>query len=152
LPTKAVFSIIKGAYASKRTDSLCSICCTIRDDLLAATQQICQRPDSLDYILVETSGVFDPLAVAHTFLLPPLRDTVTLAAIAAQYARVLKQMMVGATALSVLFTITGLLLSYFLNRTSGATIILAAGAVYLVSLGIRPLLRRTPLPLMAGGE
>jgi zinc transport system permease protein len=59
------------------------------------------------------------------------------AAIAAQYARGLKQMMVGATALSVLFTVIGLLLSYYLNLTSGATIILVAGAVYLVSLGVR---------------
>lgn len=64
------------------------------------------------------------------------------AAIAAQYARGLKQMMVGATVLSVLFTITGLLLSYFLNLTSGATIILVAGTVYLASLAVRPLLRR----------
>jgi zinc transport system permease protein len=59
------------------------------------------------------------------------------AAIAAQYARGLKQMMVGATALSVLFTVIGLLLSYYANLTSGATIILVAGAVYLVSLGVR---------------
>lgn len=43
------------------------ICCTIRDDLFRATQQVCQRPEPPDYILVETSGVSDPLAVAHTF-------------------------------------------------------------------------------------
>lgn len=43
------------------------ICCTIRDDLFAATQQICQRPLPPEYILIETSGVSDPLAVAHTF-------------------------------------------------------------------------------------
>jgi zinc transport system permease protein len=64
------------------------------------------------------------------------------AAIAAQYARGLKQMMVGATVLSVLFTVIGLLLSYYANLTSGATIILVAGAVYLVSLGARPVLQR----------
>lgn len=57
------------------------ICCTIRDDLFRAAQQICQRPDPPDYILVETSGVSDPLAVAHTFLLPPLRDAVSLEAV-----------------------------------------------------------------------
>lgn len=57
------------------------ICCTIRDDLLAATLQVCQRPDLPDYILVETSGVSDPLAVARTFLNPELQDRVTLDAI-----------------------------------------------------------------------
>lgn len=43
------------------------ICCTIRDDLYQAVLQICQRPDPPEYILVETSGVSDPLAVAQTF-------------------------------------------------------------------------------------
>lgn len=57
------------------------ICCTIRDDLRRATLQICQRPDPPDHIVVETSGVSDPLAVANTFLLPPLRDAVLLEAI-----------------------------------------------------------------------
>lgn len=44
------------------------ICCTIRDDLKQAVLQICQRPDPPEYILVETSGVSDPVAVAHTFV------------------------------------------------------------------------------------
>jgi G3E family GTPase len=57
------------------------ICCTIRDDLLAATLQVCQRPDPPDYILIETSGVSDPLAVARTFLNPELQDRVALDAI-----------------------------------------------------------------------
>lgn len=43
------------------------ICCTIRDDLYQAVLQICQRPDPPQYILVETSGVSDPVAVAQTF-------------------------------------------------------------------------------------
>ena len=44
------------------------ICCTIRDDLKQAVLQICQRPDPPEYILVEASGVSDPVAVAHTFI------------------------------------------------------------------------------------
>jgi G3E family GTPase len=69
------------------------ICCTIRDDLLAATRQVCERPDPPDYILVETSGVSDPLAVARTFLNPALQDRVVLDAIitvvdAEQYAHI----------------------------------------------------------------
>ena len=54
------------------------ICCTIRDDLLAAVCQICARPEPPDYILVETSGVSDPLAVAHTFFHPSLFNAVSL--------------------------------------------------------------------------
>jgi zinc transport system permease protein len=42
----------------------------------------------------------------------------------------------------VAFTVTGLWLSYFLNLTSGATIILVSGAAYLVSLLVKPLIRR----------
>lgn len=69
------------------------ICCTIRDDLLAATLQVCQRPDPPDYILIETSGVSDPLAVARTFLNPALQNRVVLDAIvtvvdAEQYAHI----------------------------------------------------------------
>jgi G3E family GTPase len=43
------------------------ICCTIRGDLLKATVDLLQRPQPPEYILVETSGVSDPLEVALTF-------------------------------------------------------------------------------------
>lgn len=43
------------------------ICCTIRDDLRQAALQLFQRENQPEYILVEPSGVSDPLAVAHTF-------------------------------------------------------------------------------------
>ncbi len=56
------------------------------------------------------------------------------AAISGQWVRDLKKMMVLASVLGMLFTTTGLWLSYFLNLTSGATIILVAGAAYLLSL------------------
>lgn len=49
------------------------ICCTIRDDLRQAALQLVARPDPPEYIIVETSGVSDPEAVAVTFLLPDLR-------------------------------------------------------------------------------
>jgi len=56
------------------------------------------------------------------------------AAIAAQYTRNLKRMMGIAIALGAVFTLAGLYLSYALNLTSGATIILVAGSAYLLSL------------------
>jgi len=40
------------------------ICCTIRDDLIRAVQQILDAPEPPDTIIVETSGVSDPLEVA----------------------------------------------------------------------------------------
>ncbi len=40
------------------------ICCTIRDDLIRAVSQILDAPEPPDYIIVETSGVSDPLEVA----------------------------------------------------------------------------------------
>jgi zinc transport system permease protein len=62
------------------------------------------------------------------------------AAISGQFVRDMKRMMVLASILGVLFTTTGLWLSYFLNLTSGATIILVAGVAYLLSMAVRPLM------------
>ena len=64
------------------------------------------------------------------------------AAISAQFVKDMKRMMVLASILGVLFTTSGLWLSYTLNLTSGATIILVSGAAYALSMLIRPLLHR----------
>lgn len=64
------------------------------------------------------------------------------AAISAQWTRTLKSTMALSVALSAVFVTVGLWLSYWLNLTSGATIILVAGAAYLVSLLVRPGRRR----------
>jgi G3E family GTPase len=50
------------------------ICCTIRDDLRQAALRICEREQQPDYIIVETSGVSDPLGVAQTFLYTDLAN------------------------------------------------------------------------------
>ncbi len=42
------------------------ICCTIRDDLRLAVVGLLERPDAPDYLIIETSGVSDPLEVALT--------------------------------------------------------------------------------------
>ncbi len=62
------------------------------------------------------------------------------AAISGQFVKNMKKMMVLASILGVVFTTTGLWLSYFLNLTSGATIILVSGAAYLLSMAVKPLL------------
>jgi zinc transport system permease protein len=53
------------------------------------------------------------------------------ASIAEMYTRDLRRMMVIASVLGMFFTVSGLLLSYYCNLTSGATIILVAGVFYL---------------------
>jgi zinc transport system permease protein len=52
------------------------------------------------------------------------------------FTRDLRRIMVVATVLGALFTVSGLLLSYYFNLTSGATIILVAGACYGVAYGV----------------
>ena len=54
------------------------ICCTIRGDLLKAALELLQREDAPEYIIVETSGVSDPIAVANVFLAPEIRALVRL--------------------------------------------------------------------------
>lgn len=48
------------------------ICCTIRDDLVEALVGLVNDDNAPEYIIIETSGVSDPVAVAHTLLLPQL--------------------------------------------------------------------------------
>ncbi len=50
------------------------ICCTINGELLEAVYRILERPEKVDYLLVETTGLADPLPVAMTFLGSDLRD------------------------------------------------------------------------------
>ncbi len=50
------------------------ICCTINNDLLDAVFKILERQDRIDYLVVETTGLADPLPVALTFLGTELRD------------------------------------------------------------------------------
>lgn len=47
------------------------ICCTIRDDLRLAVVGLLERPDAPDYIVIETSGVSDPLEVGLTLRAVP---------------------------------------------------------------------------------
>jgi zinc transport system permease protein len=64
------------------------------------------------------------------------------AAIVGQYVRELRRMMVLSSILGAILTTVGLWLSYSLNLTSGATIILVSGLTYLISLGGKALTAR----------
>jgi G3E family GTPase len=44
------------------------ICCTINDSLVDAVYNVLERQEQIDYMVIETSGVADPLPIALTFL------------------------------------------------------------------------------------
>lgn len=50
------------------------VCCTINNDLVNAVYKVLERADKIDYLVVETTGLADPLPVALTFLGTELRD------------------------------------------------------------------------------
>jgi len=50
------------------------VCCTINNDLVEAIYTVLEREEKIDYLVVETTGLADPLPVALTFLGTELRD------------------------------------------------------------------------------
>ncbi|MBD2103102.1 GTP-binding protein [Leptolyngbya sp. FACHB-261] len=50
------------------------VCCTINNDLREAVYKVLEREERVDYLVVETTGLADPLPVAMTFLGTELRD------------------------------------------------------------------------------
>lgn len=57
------------------------ICCTLNDGLLNAIYQILEHGDRIDAVIIETTGLADPLPIALTLLGTELRDMTTLDAI-----------------------------------------------------------------------
>jgi G3E family GTPase len=54
------------------------VCCQIRDDLVEAVVAWLARPETVEYILLEASGVADPAGIFVTFSDPNLRDRIRL--------------------------------------------------------------------------
>ncbi len=52
------------------------VCCTIRDDLVETVLATINRPERPEYILLEASGVAEPMSIAQTFNNPNLRERV----------------------------------------------------------------------------
>ncbi len=65
------------------------------------------------------------------------------AALARQFTHSLKKMMLLAILAGIIFTFSGLWLSYLIDLASGATIILVSGTVLFISLGINKFRRKT---------
>ena len=54
------------------------ICCTINGDLLNSVSKILGRKEKIDYLIVETTGLANPLPVAMTFAAGELREKLRL--------------------------------------------------------------------------
>jgi G3E family GTPase len=54
------------------------VCCEIRDDLMSAVRSVLRQDDELDGIVLEASGVAEPMGVARTFSSPAARSLVRL--------------------------------------------------------------------------
>lgn len=65
--------IISGDDSMVELNNGC-ICCTINEDLIQAVYKVLERPEKIDYLVVETTGLADPLPVALTFLGTELRE------------------------------------------------------------------------------
>jgi len=54
------------------------VCCQIRDDLVESVIALLARPETVEYVLLEASGVADPAGIFMTFNDPNLRDRIRL--------------------------------------------------------------------------
>jgi len=52
------------------------ICCSINNDLVDTIFQVLERREPVDYIIVETTGLADPLPIILTFLRTEFRNRV----------------------------------------------------------------------------
>jgi G3E family GTPase len=50
------------------------ICCTINDGLIEAVYRVLSREERIDYLVIETTGLADPLPIILTFVGTELRD------------------------------------------------------------------------------
>jgi len=69
--------IIEGSEDMIELNNGC-ICCTINGELLNTVSKILERSEKIDYLIVETTGLADPLPVAMTFAAGDLREKVRL--------------------------------------------------------------------------
>ena len=50
------------------------ICCTINQSLVEAIESIVKRSESIDYLIIETTGVADPLPIVRSFTTTDLQQ------------------------------------------------------------------------------
>ncbi len=69
--------IIEGSEDMIELNNGC-ICCSINGELLNTVNKVLERSEKIDYLIVETTGLADPLPVAMTFAAGDLREKVRL--------------------------------------------------------------------------
>jgi len=69
--------IIEGSEDMIELNNGC-ICCSINGELLNTVSKVLERSENIDYLVVETTGLADPLPVAMTFAAGDLREKVRL--------------------------------------------------------------------------
>ena len=69
--------IIEGSEDMIELNNGC-ICCSINGELLNTVSKVLERSEKIDYLIVETTGLADPLPVAMTFAAGDLRSQVRL--------------------------------------------------------------------------
>ncbi len=69
--------IIEGSEDMIELNNGC-ICCSINGELLNTVSKVLERSEKLDYLIVETTGLADPLPIAMTFAAGDLREKVRL--------------------------------------------------------------------------
>jgi len=69
--------IIEGSEDMIELNNGC-ICCSINGELLNTVSKVLERAEKIDYLIVETTGLADPLPVAMTFAAGDLREKVRL--------------------------------------------------------------------------
>lgn len=50
------------------------VCCSLRDDLVTSIQDVLHERPNIEYVLLEASGVADPMGIAITFQNPDLKE------------------------------------------------------------------------------
>jgi G3E family GTPase len=70
---------VDGALLSNPRDAVYElndgcVCCTVRDDLIAVFEQLLDRPDQLDHVIIETTGLAEPAPVLRIFDIPFIQD------------------------------------------------------------------------------
>jgi G3E family GTPase len=82
------------------------VCCSINDDLISACMELIQRSNPPELLIVETSGVSEPMPVANTFSSPEIEKFMALDSIltvvdAEQFPEIMKGEMASLARLQV---------------------------------------------------
>ena len=105
------------------------------DPVFAVTRNV--PVDSLYLLLVGAIALTVVMVMQVVGLILVIALLTIPAAVAGQFFKDIKSIMLAASLFGILFTTIGLGISYYFNVTSGAAIILVSGMIYLISLGIK---------------